>query len=32
VRVVRESMRSAMDELERARQRLREMTRKLGLR
>jgi len=31
VRVVRESMRSAMDELERARQRLREMTRKLGL-
>lgn len=32
VRVVRESMRSAMDELERARLRLREMTGKLGLR
>jgi pSer/pThr/pTyr-binding forkhead associated (FHA) protein len=31
VRVVRESMRGAMDELERARDRLREMVRKLGL-
>ena len=31
VRVVRESMRSAMDELERARARLRDMVRKLGL-
>ena len=32
VRIVRESMRSAMDELERARERLREMLRKLGMR
>ncbi len=31
VRVVRESMRSAMDELERAREQLNDMTRKLGL-